>query len=1087
MKHAPRARRRLPLRWTWLVAALLSAAARADVPVVPAVTIDDKDLALTGGCTAKVHFDVYDDVDVAYRVRLVIAYGKRVLVQRDHLPQPPTREWKRDRPVDYSLRLAFPYLGAGEGIEPGSPLRIQVAFVDPANGNVVPPIGGSALDGYLVDCGELAAPELVAITEAQQADKVVARAREFKSAHRLADAWDALEYGLRAATQDAFKLKFRDEMAALGALEIAPVDLQEQAIVDERIASEKTRYLRLAAGRFVDQKRYYAALAILEVIGGTLASQADQAVLGALDEAKRAESDADQVRQQLLGNVPDDELATAKKAQKDEPAPALLDRAESLARKGRLTAALFIMRDLRTVEDNRVADQAKARVPELEAQCLAAAPKDELALANRELNHPAFQRLAVVPSHRFLFIGPKNLVTGIPADSRLRFDLAYVFLTDLFGRVPNPDGDRVTVFFKELFDFGGGIGGGKIIDIGNADPEAKATRVDTGLLYHELTHCIDDTAPVFAGFHEGLANLGAAFCFEALDQKSDSLHSFESNLAAFRADYLQRDLEYWKIPNYGPSCGFFLSFVDKYAKTKDGHDWSALRKFFREYRRAPVKDGREPMIARGLAHFLMRAYGSGAFDDLIAYRMPLVPADKAVLAVEFAAFETGNFGPFETGGTLAGHATSPLPRDLMTSRLLDLERHADAASAVQYGREQLGVVHAWKVIGPFFQEGASAQRAVFPPEFEVDFERQYTVRNNICVWAAPQSLPPVTIAPGGWVKLEFPYQDWTASYALANVSVDKAGPALLHLRADDDVEAFVNDERIGAYDGRGWNDSTPLDWRGPRENAADAMLLPVALKAGRNKILLKVFNHAGDAGFTCAVTAPDGRPLEGFADDADLPDPVRPDPSREWRRVFRQDFAGRAGKGHAASFDVAVGRFATKADGLAGDAKDKGVAWRKYTVRPGFPKDSPSNLIWLKPKLTEGVKDFQVALETATAGDQAPKLVLTFEGEGKDDGLSGYNLIVQPWGAQRVKATLERYDQAEIETAPVQFPAQADRKSDVLEVELDGKRFSASFNGVPLFKRVPIRPIADKNRIGIATFGPELKIAAIELRAPASK
>ena len=82
-------------------------------------------------------------------------------------------------------------------------------------------------------------------------------------------------------------------------------------------------------------------------------------------------------------------------------------------------------------------------------------------------------------------------------------DLDYVFQTDLFGRVPNPGGDRVTVFFKELWDFGGGVGGGKTIDIGKADPGQRGYRVDVGLLYHELTHCIDDTDPIFEGFREG--------------------------------------------------------------------------------------------------------------------------------------------------------------------------------------------------------------------------------------------------------------------------------------------------------------------------------------------------------------------------------------------------------------------------------------------------------------------------------------------------------------------------------------------------------------------------------------------------------
>ena len=112
-------------------------------------------------------------------------------------------------------------------------------------------------------------------------------------------------------------------------------------------------------------------------------------------------------------------------------------------------------------------------------------------------------------SREFLYIGDADLVARIPEKSRRSFDLAYLALTDLAGRVPNPGGDRVTVFFKELWDFGGGVGGGTRIDIGRADPKSKAAvLVATPLLFHELAHCVFDFDGL-PGWVEGVADFAA--------------------------------------------------------------------------------------------------------------------------------------------------------------------------------------------------------------------------------------------------------------------------------------------------------------------------------------------------------------------------------------------------------------------------------------------------------------------------------------------------------------------------------------------------------------------------------------------------
>ena len=105
-----------------------------------------------------------------------------------------------------------------------------------------------------------------------------------------------------------------------------------------------------------------------------------------------------------------------------------------------LPVALELCRELRKSDDSDVEERAWSRIPELEEAWIALTPADQQIQLDAALTHPAFPRTKVVASHCFLFIGPKELVEGIPADSKLNYDVAYVFLTDLFGRIAGEAG-----------------------------------------------------------------------------------------------------------------------------------------------------------------------------------------------------------------------------------------------------------------------------------------------------------------------------------------------------------------------------------------------------------------------------------------------------------------------------------------------------------------------------------------------------------------------------------------------------------------------------------------------------------------------
>lgn len=1033
-----------------------------------------------------------DRIPADTSLRIAFSTGRTDLAFTDAEMDPPPKRWRDQERIDVSVELTLPF-EEGE-LEPDEILDIRLGFVTPGVDPLPPAgeLGELAEDDGLTIVADVTVPRFAGPAgEARLAERLK-EGRALRAGGSASAAWALVEEALRGATDDRNKALCRDALREIGEFEPAPLSAIEEMIVARRIREEQTRVFREEAGRLRRRGELHAALALLEEVGGALSVDAEEKVIGALADAERMTESIQDLRESMLTALTEDQEAQVEEQVEEHGRTEdLFDSAQNLAEDGERLVAMGMLRKLRRVDGVDLYDRALELIEEIGEEYIADIPEDQEQALKAVLEHPAWGRTEHVASHAFIYIGPRELVEGIPKDSQLHFDLAYVHLTDLFGRKPNPEGDRVTVYFKELWDFGGGVGGGKIINIGRANPSPRRpVRVDNGLLYHELTHCVDDTWPIHSGFREGLANLGAAYAFEALDQKSDALHSFENNLKQFQAYFVQRDLEYWRIQNYGPSAGFLLHFVDTYASRGRGeHDWSGLRRFFREYRTAPVKDGRESAVIRAISHYLTRAYGPQVFDDLVTFGFPLVEEDREQLGDELWAF----IGEPDIDGYFDAYAEFPnsmLPRDTLHQELAIATNRNDLETAKDL-RRSLGIVDVWKVVGPFFARRADPGAHVFEPELRMDYSaKPATLRSNkreetrlfwqdpVPSWTPGRNHRNVELHPDGHLRFDYePYgDDNSAIYAATHVTVPAAVDALAHLRVDDEVDLFVNDLRVGDYRSWGRNGSTQHTWRGPWRMAPDAIRFPIRLESGRNKILVKIRNRGGTAGVTLALSRSDGSPLV-FEADSDPPDDVEARADVEeprWKRT-----ASIEARSLRSKTQTAVGGFSGKAKVYRGTDTGGGVGWRMFTVRPGFPKDSPSNLAWMKESLTKDMEE-AVRVDILLTDPQAPKMVLTVQGEGGDDGLSGWNLILVPSGKDAVEARLERYDRLVLHTDPLPL-GEAPEDGRTLSMRLWDGWVSASIDETVLFDRASIDPIAGRHRVGFATWGENPGIGQITL------
>ena len=135
----------------------------------------------------------------------------------------------------------------------------------------------------------------------------------------------------------------------------------------------------------------------------------------------------------------------------------------------------------------------------------------------------------------------------------------------------------------------------------------------------------------------------------------------------------------------------------------------------------------------------------------------------------------------------------------------------------------------WWVIFPFDNVDEQGFDTVYPPEVEIDFEKEYIGKEGRKIgWYKTESR-------GENVFSNVPEDDVTG-YALTYLESDRDQNYLLSLGSDDTIKIWVNDQLVfSKYVHR------------PLRRADDVIQLPVS--KGRNKILVKVTNGYGPWGF----------------------------------------------------------------------------------------------------------------------------------------------------------------------------------------------------------------------------------------------
>jgi cellulose synthase operon protein C len=237
----------------------------------------------------------------------------------------------------------------------------------------------------------------------------------------------------------------------------------------------------------------------------------------------------------------------------------------------------------------------------------------------------------------------------------------------------------------------------------------------------------------------------------------------------------------------------------------------------------------------------------------------------------------------------------PEVRALARFRLADVERARGNPQRSAALLRRLGFVQAWRIAGPFDDEGKRGFEAVYPPEKGIDLAAAMPGKVRDVSW---RELPAEAVVDG-FVHLGAvlrPSREVVA-YALAVVDAPRDERVRLWFGASGAAKVLVNGALALADAGY---HAARLDQRGAE----------VSLRKGPNRILVKLCHQSGRFGFTLRLADAhgDGRSYPP-ADPAAAPLPAGPAPAPVESAVAALERRARAARGAAeaeARIDLAL-------------------------------------------------------------------------------------------------------------------------------------------------------------------------------------
>ncbi len=276
------------------------------------------------------------------------------------------------------------------------------------------------------------------------------------------------------------------------------------------------------------------------------------------------------------------------------------------------------------------------------------------------------------------------------------------------------------------------------------------------------------------------------------------------------------------------------------------------------------KLGSDSAAALGLYHLILKK-GAGAAEmqkaifmisrirsaksmDLIAPHFHDPNLAQAIadyyLQMASAIAEGSNFVKSEELLLMAARVTQ---NKYLVERVLEKAEAQDRARAVdrRLFARKIGFINSWKIAGPFPYEEGQGEKSAYFPEGKIDFHQAQRYDSLFAKWQVIRTDDIFGVIPFA----ELFGKKRLIAYAYAELSFPKAGPVVLKIGSNDGVVCWLNGVKVHEN-------------YASRSLTVDEDVVPVSVRTGLNRILIKVPNEGSNWEACVRVCDANGRALD---------------------------------------------------------------------------------------------------------------------------------------------------------------------------------------------------------------------------------
>jgi len=881
-------------------------------------------------------------------------------------------------------------------------------------------------------------------------------------------AFSLYEKAFRACPSDSSRFRIIRRAFSLSPCDPPPLSEAEKTEAEKHMLSLRVACLRNALSSFSPQGR----IAVLKKIAEIAPSYASWA-----DERIRA------ISHSLIESLTPDEKAELERLVENVTPSKLDDLARRFKKQGNYRMAIrlywaYIMNKKTLTEEER--SKIIAKVLELTKKLTEEISAEERKKLDDLFSSPMMTELTVRPSMKFFFIGSKDVLRRIKDKDIRAFDAAYILISDLYSNDPAAN-VRLPVVLNpfstsRIYPSGAGF------LVGRACFPADG-KLPLHHYYIALDRKLGLPSLPYEFLYSGRREIASVYCRYMLGTPRRALREAEKMAAAFRRFYSERDIPFHLMPPYDVAAGFFLAVPLKYGKLRNGEfSWLKYREVWEiiiSLSRALYPRYRFPVF---YAYACAKVYGRKVYRDFAAMRLPVTEESFNDFAMEafslypeyLEARDEYRARRYVTAtekfwNIVRDYPPCPLVNDAyrFLMHCYSAMRKGEAADKI---RKRLGIITRWMTIAPFsprgFESVPTALAAVLPPEIEVNYSASYPSAKQVARWKA------VSANLDGRFVIKYSYPRYTVAYALVYLKVPEETEAYLYFAANAYYRIWING-RLSAS-----QMSRRSAWR------FDEDRYPVRLDKGVNRLLVKFYNVTSGAIYGGGrIVSAQGLPIPFLEQtvsclEKDVPRPLPPDLGDP---IFDEGKAG--DRGWYSRWRVTAGSFVSRKNVIYPQSAQPAGKWfrfAKYT--PYFT--GPANMAWLKPSYLRRRKVANVSFELTAGTADHPMFLLTFDGEGEDDPLSGISLGVARFYRWRpIFFGLFRYDMPLSIFPLAELPRtrkwkwNVTRKDGWLWVEMNGKKMPIVFHAPP------VSPAArDGYPFGMSSWGRGIGISGLVFR-----